>query len=94
MVIAITLVKSIPDRESTLYHALKEVNGIMNLYHVFGEHDFVLIQEADNMEKLGAVLRQVEEQGDVCTAKTILVSSASTLEKMPTHKLKQACQNF
>lgn len=83
MVSAISLVKAVSDRESALYHALREMDGTKSLYHVFGEHDFILIQEADDMERLMALLRLVEELDDVSATRTILVRSAGCLEKSP-----------
>jgi len=43
MVLAISLIKAVPDQEKVVYRALKEVEGIKNLYHIFGNHDFFLI---------------------------------------------------
>jgi uncharacterized protein with GYD domain len=97
MVSAISLVKAVLDRESALYHTLREMDGTKSLYHVFGEHDFILIQEAEDMERLMALLRLVEGQGDVSATRTILVRSAGGLEKSPIEErpievLPRACR--
>ena len=97
MVSAISLVKAVLDRESALYHTLREMDGTKSLYHVFGEHDFILIQEAKDMQRLTALLRLVEELGDVSATRTILVRSAgglekSSIEERPVEVLPRACR--
>lgn len=52
MVLAISLIKAVPDQEKVVYRALKEMGGIKNLYHIFGNHDFFLILEAGSMDHL------------------------------------------
>ena len=47
MVLAMSLIKAVPDREKTVYHALKELDGVRNIYHLFGDHDILLILEAE-----------------------------------------------
>jgi|WetSurMetagenome_2_1015567.scaffolds.fasta_scaffold324615_2 hypothetical protein len=73
MVLAISLIKSVLGQEKAAYHALKEVPGIKNLYHTFGEHDFFLILEAENTNGLTEILNHIAEISSVGEVKRILV---------------------
>lgn len=75
MVLAISLIKSLPDQEKATYHALKEVPGIKNIYHTFGEHDFLLILEAENANDIERIQNRIAEIGAVGDVKRILVGS-------------------
>jgi len=52
MVLAMSLIKAVPDKEKTLYRALKGLDGVRNVYHLFGDHDLLLILEAENKNEL------------------------------------------
>jgi DNA-binding Lrp family transcriptional regulator len=73
MVLAISLIKSVPDQEKAVYHALKEMGEIRNIYHIFGNHDFFLILEAESMDSLKRLLNQIVEQNSIDAVKTMLV---------------------
>jgi hypothetical protein len=73
MVLAISLIKGIPDHERVVYLALKEMEGIKNLYHIFGNHDFFLIIEAESMNSLIRLLNTIEGINSVSVVKTMLV---------------------
>jgi len=74
MVLAISLIKVVPDHEKVVYHALKDVKGAKNLYHIFGEHDFFLMIEANDMNNLGKTLAQIKEISYVDSIRSILVA--------------------
>lgn len=76
MVLAMSLIKAVPDREKTVYHALKELDGVRNIYHLFGDHDLLLILEAENRNDLKKMLDNVEETRFVNAVKTMLVAPA------------------
>jgi DNA-binding Lrp family transcriptional regulator len=44
-----------------VYRALREVEGIKKLYHIFGNHDFFLILEAESMNSLNKLLNKIVE---------------------------------
>jgi DNA-binding Lrp family transcriptional regulator len=73
MVLAISLVKAVPDQEKLVYRALKEVEGIKSLYHIFGNHDFFLILEAESMDGLNKLLNKIVEINSVGAIKSMLV---------------------
>lgn len=76
MVLAISLIKVVADHEKVVYHALKEVDGVRNLYHIFGEHDFFLIIEANDMSNLEKILEHIKEMCYVNSIRNILVAPA------------------
>lgn len=80
MVLTICLIKAFPDREKTIYHALRELEGVRNIYHLFGDHDLLLILEAENRNDLKKMLDQVEETRFVASVKTMLVAPAEGLQ--------------
>jgi hypothetical protein len=75
MVLAMSLIKTVPDRERVAYRALKEVDGLKSIYHLFGNHDILLILEAKSRNELLKVLIHIEELDSVNSAKTLLVAS-------------------
>ncbi|MCK9441004.1 MAG: Lrp/AsnC ligand binding domain-containing protein [Methanothrix sp.] len=73
MVLAISLIKAVPDREKVVYRALREMEGIKNLYHIFGNHDFFLLLEAESMDSLNRLLNKIIELNSIDAVKTMLV---------------------
>jgi len=80
MVLAISLIKSVPDQEKVVYHALKEMGGIKNIYHIFGNHDFFLILEAESMDGLKRLVDQIAERNSIDAVKTMLVGQTGRLD--------------
>jgi DNA-binding Lrp family transcriptional regulator len=74
MVLAISLIKVVPGHEKIVYHALKDVEGVKNLYHIFGEHDFFMMIEANDMSDLGKTLARIKEMCYVEAIRSILVA--------------------
>ena len=79
MVLAISLIKAVPDQEKVVYRALKEMECIKNLYHIFGNHDFFLILEAESMNSLNKLLNKIEEINSIYAVKTMLVGPTGGL---------------
>ena len=76
MVLAISLIKAVPGQEKTVYRVLKELDGVKNLYQIFGDHDLLLILEAENRNKIRKILNDVEGVSFVNAVKTMLVAPA------------------
>ena len=47
MVVGVTMVNVVPGEERYVYRTLLELSGIREVYHVFGEYDFVVIIEVE-----------------------------------------------
>jgi DNA-binding Lrp family transcriptional regulator len=80
MVLAVLLIKAVPDHEKVVYRALREIAGIKKLYHIFGNHDFFLILEAENINGLNELLNKITEINFVGTVKTMLLGPTDRLE--------------
>ncbi len=76
MLLAMSFIKAAPDREKMVYHYLKELGGVRKIYHIFGDHDLLLILEAENRNKLMDLIDHVEEMGSVNASRTMLVATA------------------
>ena len=79
MVLAISLIKAVPDQEKVVYRALKEMEGIKNLYHIFGNHDFFLILDAESMDSLNKIFNKIIDIKSIDTVKTMLVGQTGWL---------------
>jgi uncharacterized protein with GYD domain len=71
-----SFIKAAPYREKMVYHYLKELGGVRKIYHIFGDHDLLLILEAENRNKLMDLIDHVEEMGSVNASRTMLVATA------------------
>jgi DNA-binding Lrp family transcriptional regulator len=61
MVLAISLVNVVPDQENIVHDALKNVEGIKDLYHAIGDRNLFLILEAGNMDGVNRILNQIKK---------------------------------
>lgn len=60
MVLGITMIKVMLDHEKESYHALKETEGVKEIYHLFGEFDFFVILEAEDQTGLAGLLEKIQ----------------------------------
>jgi hypothetical protein len=61
MIIGIAMVKVMPGQERSIYVSLKGKEGILDLYHIFGEYDFFLIMQAESLAKLNWLMKDIQE---------------------------------
>ncbi|MDD3565211.1 MAG: Lrp/AsnC ligand binding domain-containing protein, partial [Methanothrix sp.] len=61
MVIGVTMVKVVPGQERSVYNALREIEGIKDVYHVFGEYDFVVDLEVEGLSVLNRLVDTIRE---------------------------------
>jgi len=73
MVIGITMVKVVPGQEKAISCSLKGREGIMDIYHIFGEYDFFVILQAEGLNRLNLLLADLQNAHDVIAARTVLV---------------------
>jgi UDP-2,3-diacylglucosamine pyrophosphatase LpxH len=52
MTTAVSMVKVVPGHEKSVYNMLKNLEMTRRLYHIFGNHDFLLFLEAESIAKL------------------------------------------
>jgi hypothetical protein len=74
MVIGITMIKIVPGHEKASYAALRETEGVKEIYHLFGEFDFFLILEALDRTRLSQILEEIRIQRYVFDTWSLLVS--------------------
>ncbi|HII06253.1 MAG TPA: Lrp/AsnC family transcriptional regulator [Methanotrichaceae archaeon] len=72
MVIGVTMVKVVPGQERTVYNALKEIEGIKDVYHVFGEYDFVVVLEVEGLSVLNRLVDTIREIHNVTATQTVV----------------------
>ncbi len=72
MVIGVTMVKVVPGQEKTVYNSLRSIGGIKDVYHVFGEYDFVVIIEVDGLSTLNRLVDTIREINNVSATQTVV----------------------
>jgi DNA-binding Lrp family transcriptional regulator len=69
----ITMVNVLPGYEKAAYRELKNIEGIKDVYHVFGEYDFVIIIiDVEDLTILNDVVDMIRESENVKATKTLV----------------------
>ena len=82
MVIGITMIKTAPDEEKAGFDALKETEGVKEIYNLFGEFDLFLILEALDRAGLNLLLEEIRDQKYVLDTWPLLVSIEESLPEV------------
>ena len=82
MVIGVTMVKVIPDHEKEVYNALRERDGIKEVYNLFGEYDLFVILEAQHQAELGHTIKEIRGLSYVLDTWPLLVSRDKSLSQV------------
>lgn len=72
MVIGVTMVSVSPGKEKTVYSTMKEMKNVRDVYHVFGEFDFVVIIEAGSLSELNKTVDSIREIDGVIKTSTVI----------------------
>jgi len=72
MLIGVTMINVLPGYEKAAYRELKNIEGIKDVYHVFGEYDFVIIIDVEDLNALNDVVDRIRESETVKTTRTIV----------------------
>ncbi|MEZ5333809.1 MAG: Lrp/AsnC ligand binding domain-containing protein [Methanolobus sp.] len=72
MVIGVTMVNVLPGTEIAAYNELNSIEGIKDIYHVFGEYDFVVIIEVGDLGRLNSIVDLIRETESVTATQTIV----------------------
>jgi uncharacterized protein with GYD domain len=72
MVIGVIMVNVVPGQEKAAYNQLLNVNGIKDIYHVFGEYDFVVISEVEGLSTLNKLVDTIRESENVTATQTVV----------------------
>jgi len=72
LVIGVTMINVLPGYEKAAYREMKNIEGIKDAYHVFGEYDFVVIIDVKDLSILNAVVDKIRESETVTATQTII----------------------
>jgi len=66
------MINVLPSYEKAAYRELKNIEGIKDVYHVFGKYDFVVIIDVKDLSLLNAVVDRIRESETVTATQTII----------------------
>lgn len=66
------MVKVVPGEEKSVYNQLKDIDGIKDIFHVFGEYDFVVIMEVEGLSTLNKLVDSIRDIKAVTSTQTIV----------------------
>ncbi|KAF5419832.1 MAG: Lrp/AsnC family transcriptional regulator [Methanosarcinales archaeon] len=72
MVIGVIMVNVVPGQEKAAYNQLLNVDGIKEIYHVFGEYDFIVISEVEGLSTLNKLVDTIRESENVTATQTVV----------------------
>ena len=72
MTIGVIFVYVVPGKEKSTYNDLLEIQGIKDIYHVFGEFDFVVISEVEGLSLLNRIVDSIREIDTVTATRTVV----------------------
>ena len=72
MVIGVTLVKVAPGFERSVFDLLRSIPGSRELYHLFGEFDFLVILEVETLPHLSKTVDEIRAVEGVITTRTVV----------------------
>ena len=70
MIVGIAMVKVVPGQERSVYCSLKGKEGLLDLYHIFGDYDFFLIIRAESLAKLNGLMEEIQQSHHVVMTHT------------------------
>lgn len=62
----------VPGQEKAAYNELVNVKGVKDVYHVFGEYDFVVISNVEGLSALNKLVDTVRESENITATQTIV----------------------
>jgi DNA-binding Lrp family transcriptional regulator len=81
MAIAVSMVKVFPGHEKIAYRMLKNIEMIKKVYHIYGNHDFLLFLEAESIPRLSQLIDDVERLAGINEVSTILIGEQNPREE-------------
>lgn len=72
MVIGVTMINVVPGTEKSVYRKIRELEGIRDVYHVFGEYDFVAIIDVEGLSTLNRVVDEIRDIEGVTSTHTVV----------------------
>lgn len=78
VVVGVVLVNVSPGNEKQVFNALKGIEGVREILHVFGEYDFIAIVDVEGLSKLNSVVDEAREVDGVTSTQTIIGAEMPT----------------
>ncbi|CAJ38162.1 Lrp/AsnC family transcriptional regulator [Methanocella arvoryzae] len=72
MVIGVTMINVVPGEERSVYNELMKIGGVREVFHVFGEYDFIAIIDVGGLTDINRAVDTVREIEGVTATKTII----------------------
>ncbi|KAF5409847.1 MAG: hypothetical protein C5S43_05930 [Candidatus Methanocomedens sp.] len=72
MVIGVIMVNVVPGQEKAAYSEIQKIEGIKDIYHVFGKYDFVVISEVEGLSTLNNLVDTIRESENVTATQTVV----------------------
>lgn len=66
------MINVLPGYEKAAFRELRNIEGIKDVYHVFGQYDFVVIIDVEDLSILNSVVDRIRESETVTTTQTIV----------------------
>jgi uncharacterized protein with GYD domain len=68
----VTFVNIVPGREKVAYQELLKIHGIKDVYHIFGEYDFIVISNVDGLSALNTLVDTIRESEHISATHTVI----------------------
>ncbi len=86
------MLKVMPGHERSVYSLLSRMEGIKDVYHLFGEYDFFVVMQAEEMMTLDKLAKKVQGIEEITKAWKMLITIEGDLIPGQTHmRGAQAC---
>ncbi len=72
MVIGVTMITAVPGEERSVYNNITKVPGVREVFHVFGEFDFIAIIEVGTLTEINKAVDTIRADEAVTSTKTII----------------------
>ncbi|WP_290598211.1 MULTISPECIES: Lrp/AsnC ligand binding domain-containing protein [unclassified Archaeoglobus] len=72
MVIGVTMVNVAPGKEKEVYLEIKKKKDVREVYHVFGEFDFVVIIDTQSLSDLNRLVDEIRGIEGVTKTQTVV----------------------
>jgi DNA-binding Lrp family transcriptional regulator len=72
MVTGVTMINVVPGEERTVYNGLAKITGVREVFHVFGEYDFIAIIDVNGLSEINKAVDTIREIEAVTSTKTII----------------------
>jgi DNA-binding Lrp family transcriptional regulator len=66
------MITAIPGEERAVYNNITKIHGVREVFHVFGEYDFIAIIDVGTLSEINKAVDTIRENEAVTSTKTII----------------------